>query len=194
MHSHPHEQITIVERGRVRFTIDGQERIASAGDVLHFPRGVRHGATMLDEEVVLIDIFSPVREDFLPGGTDAGSRDVDSTCSASTARWRWSPAPRAVLAQRWRWRSPAAGADVVLHASERAAGADRRTIADADAGRKTCAVTADLADRESAERIVARALAAFGQLDIVVNNAGIIRREPAAAEHSDEDWDDGARQ
>lgn len=64
-HDHPHEQMTIVERGRVRFLIEGQERIASAGDVLHFPSGCWHGATMLDEEVVLIDIFSPVREDFL---------------------------------------------------------------------------------------------------------------------------------
>jgi len=66
VHSHPHEQMTIVERGRVRFTIDGQERIASQGDVLHFPPHIEHGATMLDEEVVLIDIFSPIREEFLP--------------------------------------------------------------------------------------------------------------------------------
>jgi quercetin dioxygenase-like cupin family protein len=66
VHSHPHEQMTIVERGRVRFTIDGTERIASTGDVLHFPPNVLHGATILDEEVVLVDIFSPVREDFLP--------------------------------------------------------------------------------------------------------------------------------
>lgn len=66
VHSHPHEQMTVVERGRVRFFIEGQERIASAGDVLAFPPRVRHGATMLDEEVVLIDIFTPVREDFLP--------------------------------------------------------------------------------------------------------------------------------
>jgi quercetin dioxygenase-like cupin family protein len=66
VHSHPHEQMTIVERGRVRFTIAGQERIVSAGDVLHLPSHIPHGATMLDEEVVLIDIFSPVREDFLP--------------------------------------------------------------------------------------------------------------------------------
>ena len=65
-HSHPHEQMTLVERGRVRFIIDGQPRVVSAGDVLHFPPHLRHGATMLDEEVVLIDIFSPVREDFLP--------------------------------------------------------------------------------------------------------------------------------
>ncbi|HEV8485893.1 MAG TPA: cupin domain-containing protein [Blastocatellia bacterium] len=64
-HDHPHEQITMVERGRVRFTIGSEERIARAGDVLHFPSGCWHGATMLDEEVVLIDIFTPVREDFL---------------------------------------------------------------------------------------------------------------------------------
>ena len=64
-HDHPHEQMTIVERGRVRFFIEGKEQIASAGDVLHFPSNCWHGATMMDEEVVLIDIFSPLREDFL---------------------------------------------------------------------------------------------------------------------------------
>jgi quercetin dioxygenase-like cupin family protein len=64
-HDHPHEQLTFVERGRVRFTIGDQERIAQQGDILHFPPGCWHGATMLEEEVVLIDIFTPVREDFL---------------------------------------------------------------------------------------------------------------------------------
>jgi quercetin dioxygenase-like cupin family protein len=53
------------------FTVEDQERTASAGDVLHFPSGVRHGATMLDEEVVLIDIFTPLREDFLPRSAGA---------------------------------------------------------------------------------------------------------------------------
>jgi quercetin dioxygenase-like cupin family protein len=69
VHAHPHEQMTIVERGRVRFTIDGQERIAATGDVLHFPSHIEHGATMLDEEVVLVDIFSPIREEFLPSAS-----------------------------------------------------------------------------------------------------------------------------
>jgi quercetin dioxygenase-like cupin family protein len=67
VHSHVHEQITIVESGRVQFFVNGKPRIAKAGDVLHFPSNCEHGATMLDQEVVLIDIFSPVREDFLPG-------------------------------------------------------------------------------------------------------------------------------
>ena len=65
VHSHPHEQITMVVSGKVRFTIDGQTVIAAPGDVLHFPPDNQHGATMLNEEVVLIDIFSPIREDFL---------------------------------------------------------------------------------------------------------------------------------
>ncbi|MBO0723218.1 MAG: cupin domain-containing protein [Blastocatellia bacterium] len=64
-HSHEHEQLTLVERGRVRFLIGNEERVAGAGDVLHFPPGCWHGATMLEEEVVLLDIFTPLRDDFL---------------------------------------------------------------------------------------------------------------------------------
>lgn len=66
IHSHIHEQVTLVERGRADFFVDGERRVAKAGDVLVFPSNILHGATMLDEEVVLIDIFSPLREDFLP--------------------------------------------------------------------------------------------------------------------------------
>jgi quercetin dioxygenase-like cupin family protein len=75
-HDHPHEQMTIVERGRVRFLVGGKEQIARAGDVLHFPSGSWHGATMLDEEVILIDIFTPVREDFLdsPASSNGGTQ------------------------------------------------------------------------------------------------------------------------
>jgi quercetin dioxygenase-like cupin family protein len=64
-HDHPHEQMSIVVSGRIRFFIEGVERIAGPGDVLHFPSNCWHGATMMDEEVVLLDIFTPVREDFL---------------------------------------------------------------------------------------------------------------------------------
>jgi Uncharacterized conserved protein, contains double-stranded beta-helix domain len=65
VHSHPHEQVTLVVKGKAKFTIDGLAVIVAAGDVLHFPPHNSHGATMLDEEVILIDIFSPIREDFL---------------------------------------------------------------------------------------------------------------------------------
>ena len=65
IHTHVHEQITLVERGRADFFVEGRKQTASAGDVLLFPSGIVHGATMLEDEVVLIDIFSPPREDFL---------------------------------------------------------------------------------------------------------------------------------
>lgn len=72
-HTHPHEQVSIVVSGRVRFFVEGMERIALPGDVLHFPPNCLHGATMMDEEVVLLDIFTPPREDFLE--TTAGNQD-----------------------------------------------------------------------------------------------------------------------
>ena len=65
IHSHHHEQITLVERGGVDFFVEGEKKTVRAGEVLVFPSNIKHGATMLDQEVVLIDIFSPPREDFL---------------------------------------------------------------------------------------------------------------------------------
>lgn len=65
VHSHAHEQMTLVEQGRVRFHVAGVDHEAGAGDVLLFPSGVEHGATILDGPAVLVDIFSPPREDFL---------------------------------------------------------------------------------------------------------------------------------
>ena len=67
-HDHPHEQMTVVEKGRVLFTIGDERREVGPGTILHFPSGLWHGATMLDEEVILLDIFTPIREDFLPPG------------------------------------------------------------------------------------------------------------------------------
>jgi 2-deoxy-D-gluconate 3-dehydrogenase len=81
-----------------------------------------------------------------------------------------------------------AGADVVLHASETQPVASAADIK-AATGRRTATVTANLGERDAADRLIADAIACFGQIDILVNNAGIIRREPAA-EHSDENWDD----
>src|SRR5881394_2424488 len=46
-HDHPHEQMTFVERGPVLFTIGNERRVAQTGDILHFPPGMWHGATML---------------------------------------------------------------------------------------------------------------------------------------------------
>lgn len=65
-HSHPHTQITYVVSGRFSFTIDGETHQVGPGDTLLKTDGVEHGCTCL-EAGVLLDIFNPMREDFLPG-------------------------------------------------------------------------------------------------------------------------------
>jgi 2-deoxy-D-gluconate 3-dehydrogenase len=55
-------------------------------------------------------------------------------------------------------------------------------------GRDALAVRADLADRASSQKLIDAAMAKFGQLDVLINNAGLIRRTPAI-EHTQEDWD-----
>ncbi len=66
MHSHPHRQVTYVERGRFRFTLNGHETEVVAGDSWFVPPGVPHGAVALAAGS-LIDVFTPARADFLPG-------------------------------------------------------------------------------------------------------------------------------
>ena len=80
-----------------------------------------------------------------------------------------------------------AGADVILHGSDRPAETSATAIARAT-GRDPVLLTADLSDRQAADRLMDGALSAFGRLDILVNNAGLIRRAPAA-HHTDDDWD-----
>ena len=64
LHHHPHTQITYVASGKFEFTIDGEVHTVSAGDTLLKQEGVMHGCTCL-EDGILIDIFTPMREDFL---------------------------------------------------------------------------------------------------------------------------------
>lgn len=64
MHSHPHEQVTYVVSGRFIFTIDGVDKEVVAGDSMHKNPNVVHGCKCL-EKGTLIDVFTPIREDFL---------------------------------------------------------------------------------------------------------------------------------
>ncbi len=81
-----------------------------------------------------------------------------------------------------------AGADVILHASEQPADSTAADVL-AITGRRAQTVTANLSSRSAADLLLDEALEAFGALDILINNAGIIRRQPAA-EHSDDLWDE----
>ena len=64
VHSHPHEQVVSVVAGELELTIDGEARRVSPGDTYIIPGGVEHGARTGDTPVRVLDIFSPVREDY----------------------------------------------------------------------------------------------------------------------------------
>lgn len=63
-HSHPHEQIGYVARGLVRFDVAGDVRDLRAGDGYLIPGDASHEVTAL-ESSICIDVFSPVREEYL---------------------------------------------------------------------------------------------------------------------------------
>jgi 2-dehydro-3-deoxy-D-gluconate 5-dehydrogenase len=78
-----------------------------------------------------------------------------------------------------------AGADVAVHGSTRS---PEETCARIRAlGRRPLPLVGDMADPAVPDRLVRETLAGLGGLDVLVNNAGTIRRAPAA-ETSDEDW------
>lgn len=63
-HSHPHEQIGIVIIGKIEFVIGGQTKTLKAGDVYVIPGGVEHEARTFEAPVQVMDVFSPVREEY----------------------------------------------------------------------------------------------------------------------------------
>ena len=63
-HQHPHAQSTYVASGAFRFTIEGEPFVVRAGDTITFSGNAVHGTECL-EAGTLIDVFAPMREDFL---------------------------------------------------------------------------------------------------------------------------------
>ena len=64
-HKHPHEQTGYVISGRMLFTIGDERFEAEHGDSWNIPGNVEHNVEVL-EDTVVIEVFSPVREDYLP--------------------------------------------------------------------------------------------------------------------------------
>ena len=65
-HSHVNEQVTMVERGALKFFIEGREQIVRAGGILTIPPHAPHGVEVLEDSVA-VDVFSPPREDWKRG-------------------------------------------------------------------------------------------------------------------------------
>ncbi len=68
LHHHESEQISVVLQGAMKFELDGRELIVRGGEVLVIPSNLPHSALAIEDSTV-IEVFSPIRHDWL-NGTD----------------------------------------------------------------------------------------------------------------------------
>ena len=64
LHSHPHEQAGMVLEGELEFDIDGKVRLLHAGEIYIIPGGTPHLVKVGEKDARVLDIFSPVREEY----------------------------------------------------------------------------------------------------------------------------------
>ena len=69
LHQHHHSQISYVESGVFEVEIDGVKKIIKGGDVFYVAPNLIHGA-ICKEDGMLIDVFSPMREDLIATNID----------------------------------------------------------------------------------------------------------------------------
>jgi len=63
VHAHPHEQVTIVQEGKLSMTMNDETRTMEKGMVMTIPSNAVHSGRALTDCRVL-DIFCPPREDY----------------------------------------------------------------------------------------------------------------------------------
>jgi quercetin dioxygenase-like cupin family protein len=66
-HSHENEQVTLVLSGALKFNVAGKEVIVRSGEMLELPSHVPHGVVEVLEDAQVVDVFSPIRQDWLDG-------------------------------------------------------------------------------------------------------------------------------
>lgn len=64
LHHHPHEQGGMLLRGKLTLTIGDETRTVEAGSMFIIPPNVPHRAVAVDGPATVLDVFSPVREDY----------------------------------------------------------------------------------------------------------------------------------
>ena len=63
-HSHPHEQVGTVLKGSLELIIGHEKKIVTAGDFWVIPSDVPHKGRCLEGPAEVLEVFSPVREDY----------------------------------------------------------------------------------------------------------------------------------
>ena len=63
-HTHKHEQVSYVVSGKIELTMGGKTEILGPGDSFYAGPEVSHGVNFLEDSIV-VDTFTPQREDFL---------------------------------------------------------------------------------------------------------------------------------
>jgi len=64
-HSHSQEQTGFLVSGKIKLFIDGEEFLAEPGDTWSIKGDIKHWAQIIEDSVA-IEVFSPLREDYLP--------------------------------------------------------------------------------------------------------------------------------
>lgn len=64
-HHHPHEQITYILKGSVKMVAGGKSQVLKAGEGAVIPPDVEHEVTDLEKDSQVLDVFYPLREDYL---------------------------------------------------------------------------------------------------------------------------------
>lgn len=67
-HAHDvHDQIAYVVAGSFEASINGEVHVLRVGDAFIAPHHTTHGVVALEQDSMLLDQFSPRRDDYLPG-------------------------------------------------------------------------------------------------------------------------------
>lgn len=65
VHTHPHRQCSYILKGVFEASVGGEKKLLSAGECVYVEAGVPHGMLARSENGVLLDVFTPMREDLV---------------------------------------------------------------------------------------------------------------------------------
>ena len=74
-HQHPQEQLGVMLEGSLELTINDETRLLKPGDAYTIPGDVPHHARTYDDGCLVLDIFSPPRDDYARMAREAAEQD-----------------------------------------------------------------------------------------------------------------------